>query len=168
MTTTENRILVVVPDVEAGSHVMQAAVEHAEREAASLVVLHCMPTRVYERRQQNFSAANDFASDGLTYTRNQALEHAESISAQVAQTALGDRDVPYTTVGRIGDPVSTMLAVAAANDCETILLPETVSWWGFRVGGVDRRVAKRFDGTVVRVPRPVPENLRTTRPLPAE
>jgi nucleotide-binding universal stress UspA family protein len=165
MSGNEQKILVVVTGVETSSHVLDAAVEHAVQAAASLVVLHVMPYHVYENSGSSRATIPDLKYDGFTFTYDQATESAESVAERAAQTAIGDRDVPYTAVGRVGDFISTVLAAAATYECDTVFLQKTYPWWQRVLGRGDRRLAKRFDGTVVRVPRPVPQNLKTTRQL---
>lgn len=166
MITTDQKILAVVAGVDTSSHVLEAAVERAEQEGASLVVLHVMPQHAYDGRRQSRATIRELKYDGFTFTYDQATESAENVAERAAQAAIGDRDIPYTAVGRVGDLVSTVLAVAAAYDCDTILLQETYPRWRRVIGRADRRLAKRFDGTIVRVPRPFPQNLKTARPLP--
>lgn len=166
MTNTSQKILAVVAGVETSSHVLAAAVERAEQEAASLVVLHVMPEDTYERRQQSYATTRNLQSEGFTFTYEQATESAESVAERAAKMALGDTNISYTAVGRVGDPISPVLAVALTHGCETIFLQETYPWWRRVIGQADRRLAKRFDGTIVRVPRPVPQNLKTTRQHP--
>ncbi|MFB6295705.1 MAG: universal stress protein [Halobacteriales archaeon] len=166
MATTDQKILAVVADVETSSHVLEAAVEQVQQEAASLVVLHVMPYHVYYDRQRSYTTNRDFKSEGYTFTHDQAMESAENVAERVAQATIDNREIPYTAVGRVGDVVPTVIAVAARHGCDTILLPETEPWWRHVLGRADRRLTKRFEGTVVRVPRPVPQNLKTTRRLP--
>lgn len=163
---TEHKTLVVVAGVETSSHVMAAAIDYAETEGTSLVVLHVMPLHVYENRQRSMGEMPNLRYDGFTFDLDQAEESAESVAERAAQAAIGDRDIAYTAVGRVGDLISTVLAAAAAHRCETIVLSETEPWWRRALGQADRRLAKQFNGTVVRVPRPFPANLRTTRQLP--
>lgn len=168
MATTEQTILAVVAGVETSSQVLAAAIERVEQEAVSLVVLHVMTHHVYDRRRDSYAAIRELKHDGFTFTHDQATESAERIAERAAQAAIGERDIPYTPVGRVGDLVSTVLAVAATHGCDTILLQKTYPLWRRVIGLADRRLAKRFDGTIVRVPRSPPENLKATRSLPVE
>lgn len=166
MIVTDQKILAVVAGVDTSSHVLEAAVEHAEQEGASLVVLHVMPQHVIDRRRQSRTTIRELKYDGFTFTHDQAVESAKNVAERAAQAAIGDRDIQYTPVGRTGDLVSAVLAVAATYDCETIFLQETYPWWRGAIGRADRRLAKWFDGTIIRVPQPFPQNLKTTRQIP--
>lgn len=159
-------ILVAVDGTDENAHVIEAAVELAEEEDESLVVLHAMPPRLYDARQRYMAADRDLSYDGFTYTASQARADAKNLAERAASEAIGDRAVDYVTVGTVGNLVPTVLATAAEHGCETVFLPEETSWWRRRGGRADRRIARRFDGTVVRVPRPLPANLETVRSLP--
>lgn len=163
---TMTNILVAVDGTESNAHLMEAAIERAETQGGTLVVLYAMTPRLFEARQWSLAGQADLRHDGLTYSTAQARTDARAVAERTAKEAIGDRDVPYTAVGAIGKLVPTVLAVAAENGCETVMLAEEGSWWRRRLGLADRRIARRFDGTVVRVPRPYPSNLETERALP--
>lgn len=161
-------VLAVVVGVERSAHVLAAATERARRDDASLVVLHVVPYDVYERRRLSMMALRDLTDDGFTLTYDQATTNAKDVAKLAAQAAVGDSDIQYTAVGRVGDFVTTVLAVARRHDVATVFVSEIYPWWR-RVGGhADRTIAKRFDGTVVRVPKSFPKNLRTTRQIPRQ
>lgn len=157
-------LLVVVDENETTAHVLQAAVERAERERAALVVLHVMPQRVYERRETAILANSGLRRDGFSYTYTQATDAARGIADRAAWMAIGERAVPYTAVGVIGRPVPTVLAVAAAYNCDDIMIAATNMRWFGRVGRFDRTLTKQFNGTVTRVARSITE---LPNPVPA-
>lgn len=160
-----SNILVVVDETEATEHVMGAAVERAERTGATLVAVHAMPRRLYERRQRQTTGTHDLRHEGYTYTASQARAEATGVAERIARAAIGERDVPYTAVGVIGTPTQAVLAAAGVHDCEAVLLPERKPKWFGPFGSFDRTLAKRFDGPVVRVPRPSPGRFGTAKPL---
>ena len=159
-------ILVVIDENRTTTHVLQTAVERAERERAALVVLNVMPRTEYDARQTAILRSNDLRRDGFTYTVTQAKVVARGIAERAAQLAIGERAVPYTTVGVVGRPITTVLAVAAEYDCDEIMIAETKPKWFGLFGRVDRTLAKRFDGTVTAVPRSMPETPDPVRPVP--
>lgn len=159
-------VLVAVDGTESTAHVLEAAIGHAESGGGSLVALHAMPPRVFEARRRALTGGKDLRYDGVTYTASRARSDARDLADRAATEALGTRDLEYVPVGAVGKLVPTVLATAAQHDCGVVVLPEDRSWWRRRAGLADRRIARRFDGTVVRVPRPYPPNLETDRSLP--
>lgn len=159
-------ILIVVDEDRTTTHVLQTAVEHAEREQAALVVLNVMPQSVYEDRQTAILGSNDLRRDGFTYTVTQAKAVARGVAERAVRVAIGERAVPYTTVGAVGRPLTTVLAVAAAYDCDEIMIAATKPRWFGLFGRFDRTLAKRFDGTVTAVPKPIPETPDPVRATP--
>lgn len=145
---------------------VSAAVAQAEREAASLVVVHVMPQHVYEDRQRSRATIPALRYDGFTFTLEQATESARTVAERAARVAIGDRDVPYIPVGLVGTGDATIFGVAAAYGCDTILLAESPPWWR-RHGRGHHTLAKLYDGAIVTVPRPPEPNRRTPRPPPA-
>lgn len=167
LSTTDRNVLAVVSGVDTSTHVLEAAIERAEQELASLVVVYVMPQGQYEAAQRSVASSHDLASDGFTFSHTQAMEGAKNVAERAAETAIGGRDIQFTTVGEIGKFVPTVLDVAANYDCQSIFLPETDSWVGRVVGQADSKIASRFDGTVVSVPRFPPATMEPTPSLPA-
>lgn len=159
-------ILVVIDENRTTTHVLQAAVERAERERAALVVLNVMPRTMYDARQTAILRSKDLRRDGFTYTLAQANAAARGVAERAVRVAIGERAVPYTTVGAVGRPITTIPAVAAEYDCDEIMIAETKPRWFGRVGGFDRALAKRFGGTVTRVAKPTPGTPDSMRPVP--
>ena len=161
-----NNILVVVDESETTTPMLQAAVERAERERAALVVVHVMPQSVYERRQTAIRGSTDLRRDGLTYTITQATETAKGVADGAVEVAIGERAIPYTTVGVVGRPIPAILAVAAEHDCDEIMIAATKQRWFGLFDRFDRTLAKRLGGTVTRVGESRPEPADPVRPVP--
>lgn len=159
-------ILVVVDENETTAHVLPDAVERAERERASLVVLNVMPQSVYEGRQRGVRGNRVLQGDGVTYTFDQATATARGVAERAARVAIGDRAVPYTSVGVVGRPVTAVLAVAEACGCDEIVIAGTETGWFGRSGRFDRTLAKRFGGRVTRVGTPTHESPELVPPVP--
>lgn len=151
-----HNILVAVDESDANAHVVEAAVGRAEREVASLVVVHVVQPRTYAARSRSMAGTAGLRRDGFTYTVEQAEAGAESVAVRSAREAVGDRAVPYVAVGAVGRLGPTIRATAAAYGCRTIVLAEEASWWRRRLDRLGRDLAKEFDGDVVRVPQPSP------------
>lgn len=167
MQTRDQGVLAVIADVDTSGHVLAAAADRAELKDVPLVVLHVLPQRVYEDRQRSRSTIRELRNDGFTFTLEQATESARNVAERAARTFLADRDIPYTAVGEVGQHVPAVLAVAAGYGCGTVFVPATGSWVR-RIVDPNRKLAKRFEGTVVRVPAPRSENLRTVNPPPVD
>lgn len=151
-----NAILVAVDGTDSNDYLMERAVERAQLEDAALVVAHVIPTARFEDRQRAIAANPDLRADGFTYTADQARAEAEAVAARAAHAAVGGLDVPCATVGAVGEPGPTLLAIADEHGCGTIVLAEERSWWRRRLARGDRKIARAFDGRVVRVPRRAP------------
>ena len=149
-------VLVAVDAAESDTHVMEVAIKLAEREDGSLVVLHAMPPDVYGSRQLSIGRSTDLQRDGFTYTITQAEADARTIAREAARKAVGNRDVRYIAVGKVGPLVPTVVATATEYSCATIVIPQEKSWWKRLFGLGHRRLANRFDGTLVQVPHPGP------------
>lgn len=161
-----SNILVAVDGTGTNAHVMEAAIERAEREDGSLVVVHVIPTAEYEARQRAVRSIGGLTNDGFTYGITQARDEARDIADRAAREAIGTRAVPYTAVGAVGKLVPMILASAAEHGAETVVLGDVGSWWRRLLGRSDRKMTRGFDGAIVRVPRPAAPTLELERPAP--
>ena len=112
LSTTDRNVLAVVSGVDTSTHVLEAAIERAEQELASLVVVYVMPRRQYEAAQRSVASSHDLAGDGFTFSHTQAMEEAKNVAERAVERAIGGRDIQFTTVGEIGKFVPTVLDVA--------------------------------------------------------
>lgn len=99
---TEQNILAVVRGVETSNHVLEAAIECAQQEFASLLVVYVMPLRRYEASQQSLANSQDLKHEGYTFSHTQAVEEAKSVATRAAETLIGERDIPFTALGEVG------------------------------------------------------------------
>lgn len=160
------QILVVVEADGTTTHVIDAAVERARRERASLVVLNVLPETVYERRQDAIRENRTLQRNGYMYGITQATETARGIADRAAHEAIGEHDVPYTSVGIVGAPLTAILQVAAAHNCDEIVTADTKPRWFTRARRFDRALTRGFGGTVTRLGRPTLEPPEPVRPVP--
>lgn len=159
-------LLAVVDGTERTDHPLRAAAERAEREGAGLVVLNVTPESTYRGRQDAIAGVPGVAREGYGYTVEQAETAARRSAERTARHVVGDREVVWSPVGAVGTPAAVVLAVAADFDCGEIVIAETKPrWFGLR-GGTDRKLAKRFAGTVTRVPAPAVGRSEPVQPVP--
>lgn len=143
-------ILVAVDEPSENAHVLETAIQRAEREGTRLVAANVLPEATYRARSGAASGTRDLRQEGLMYTYTQACSEAKTGLERELRRLVGDRDVDYEVVGDVGDLVPTALEVAEQNGCSTVLVDDTPSGVVSRLGLFGRR----FPGSIVKVPRP--------------
>ena len=154
--TDTNNILVAVDSTDSNGYVMERAIESARLEESTLVVAHVMSTAQFDDHLGAIGTIPELRKDGATFTVDQARERARAVATRAARAAVGDLDIAYVTVGAVGQVDATLLEIADQHDCGTIMLAEQRSWWRRRLGWGDKRLARSFEGRVIRVPRREP------------
>lgn len=120
--TLTNNVLVAVAGDETTAHAMETAIRQAEDGGGQLVVVHVMAPGAYESRQDSVRALDANRRNGATFTLDQAQERARFVADGIAREAIGSRDVPFVTLGAVGNVAPVLLAAAAAYDCGTTVL----------------------------------------------
>ena len=111
------RILVAVDEDEQAAKVVTLAGEVARQCDAMLTLCHVMPRERYRKieREQIRDQVD------VPFSVSQAEEQAREVVAGFA-TALKDQDVAFESVGRVGDPAETIVALAREIDADLIVM----------------------------------------------
>ncbi|MFB6112419.1 MAG: universal stress protein [Halobacteriaceae archaeon] len=147
-------ILVAVDDTTENAHLIEAAIGQTQATGGQLVVVHVMPDRRYQAKQQAVAGAGLPAGSGFHYGITQARAAAEAIADRAARAAIGTRPIPYTAVGAVGAVGDQVAAVAATYDCRTVVLASEPTWLARRFGRTGRQLRRAFGGNVLRVGTP--------------
>lgn len=143
-------ILVAVDEPSENAHVLESAIQRAEREGKTLLAVNVLPEAVYRSRQTGASGSRDVRQEGLTYTYTQACSEAQARLERELHRLIGERAIDFEATGDVGDLVPTALEIADRNGCSTVMVDDTPSGLLTRLG----LAAPRDPGSIVRVPRP--------------
>jgi nucleotide-binding universal stress UspA family protein len=121
------RILVAVDEDEQAPHVIELAGEVAQACGATLTICHVMP----EERYRRIEARQEREHVTVPFSMTQGEMQAAELAAQYARP-LVQSPIRFSTVGRVGDPAPTIVALAREIDADLIIL-------GFEaLTGIDR------------------------------
>ncbi len=143
-------ILVAVDEPSENTHVLESAVQRAEREGKTLLAANILPEAAYLARRGSATGTRNLRQDGLTYTYTQACTESQARLERELRRLVGEREVAFEVIGDVGDLVSTALEIAERNNCSTVLVEETPTGLWTRLG----LFRTRFPGSIIRVPRP--------------
>lgn len=143
-------ILVAVDEPSADAHVLERAIQRAEREGKTLLAVNVLPETAYRARRGSASGSRDLRQEGLTYTYTQARSEAKAGLERELRRRIGDRDISYDAVGEVGKLVPKALEIAEQNGCSTVIVEEMPAGLIPRLG----LFGPRYPGSIVRVPRP--------------
>jgi nucleotide-binding universal stress UspA family protein len=139
--------LAVVEGDEAAKDIVREAGELAAATGADLVLVHVTDEGEYDRQREQMESVTTRETQ---YSVGQALEGARKFADDVGAAVLGDLDVSYEAVGRLGEKGEEVLSVAADRDVDHIFIAgQKRSPTGKAVfGDVTQEVILDFDGAV--------------------
>lgn len=111
------RILVAVDQDEQAKKVVDLAAEVAGKCGATLTLCHVMP----RERYQKIERAQLRDKVDVPFSLSQAEEQARDVIVDFV-ASLTDQDITFETVGRVGDPAETIVALAREIDADLIVM----------------------------------------------
>lgn len=100
--------LAVVGPTETAKDLVREAGELAGAVDAKLTLLHVTDEQEYEQRRDQLAKVTGV---GSMYSIGQARDGAKNYADDVGREVLGDLDVTYEAMGRLGDPADVVLRV---------------------------------------------------------
>ncbi|MCU4751416.1 universal stress protein [Halobacteria archaeon AArc-curdl1] len=112
-------ILAAIDEPQGSNPVISVAHDLASAYETNLHVVHVSSEADFKSRQKSVSDIDDFRE----YSKAQARESTANMARKaVDETLDGDFNNEIVTVGRVGDPVQSILDVAADIDAEYIVI----------------------------------------------
>lgn len=142
--------MVAVDEPSENAHVLESAIQRAEREGKTLLAVSALPEAMYRARRASPAGSRDLRQEGVTYGYTQACSEARARLDRELRRLIGDRAVAFETIGDVGDLVPTALAIAEREGCSTVIVEDTPAGLLTRLG----LFRPRYPGSVIRVPRP--------------
>lgn len=151
------RALVAVYPTEGIEWLVAEAGRLAGGVGAELIVLYARSESEYEEDRR--AVEDVMALEANTYDVGQAEEGAERIAAEIANDALADVEVEYSTRGAVGDSADHILAIAEEEGVDHVFIPgRRRSPTGKAVfGNTAQQVILNFAGPVTVVTHPLTE-----------
>lgn len=111
------RFLVAVDEDQQAPRVIEMAGRLAQASGAALTVCHVMP----EERYRRVEAQQEKQHVAMPFSISAAELQAQELAAGYARE-LQSYGVPFTAIGRVGDPAPTIVALARELDADLIIL----------------------------------------------
>jgi nucleotide-binding universal stress UspA family protein len=119
MAGSMEKALAVVKDSESAKRLVREAGELAADTDAAIIVLYVTTKKKYKANRKSLEQVPGI---GTTYTKKKALEGAQQFAADICREVLGDIDIEYESIGRIGNESEEILTVADIHGCDHIFL----------------------------------------------
>ena len=113
------RALAVVEATETAKALVWEAGELARGVDAELALVHVTDEEEYAERRE---AMEQIPDDAGTYSVGQASDGARDFAEDIGKEVLGDMDVEFKAVGRVGDKRDRILETADRYDCDHVFL----------------------------------------------
>lgn len=112
-----DRALVVIEATDATKDLVAEAGKLATGVDAELILLHVTTEAEFQERRDSLERVPDLEAD---YGVGSALKGAERFARDVGQEVLDD--VPFSAIGRLGDPQDEILDVASEEDVDHLFI----------------------------------------------
>lgn len=114
-----DRALVVVEATEATKQLLREAGELAEGVEAEIILVHVTTEEQYADRADALANIPDV---DVSYDVTQARDGAGQFARDIGNEVLADLDVEFSAIGRLGDKVEEVLAVADEYGCDHLFV----------------------------------------------
>ncbi|WP_336361226.1 universal stress protein [Haladaptatus sp. ZSTT2] len=114
--------LVVVEPIDSTRELVREAGALAKGSDGRLILLSILPEEEYDERHEARRQGSDFET---TYTLEEAEDEALRLARKIGLEELKPLDVPYETIGVVGQLTKRILATAAERDVDHIFLVGT-------------------------------------------
>lgn len=141
------RAIAVVEASDSAKELVHEAGELAAGVDAELILVHVTTDDEYADRRESMMNIPDL---DVNYTVDEALDGARKFAKDVGRDVLGDVDVAYEPVGRLGEKGDEVLALADERDADHVFVAgRKRSPTGKAIfGDVTQRIILEFDGAV--------------------
>ena len=113
------RALAVVEATEAAKDLVREAAELADGVGAELVLVHVTDEEAYAERREAMEKIPDHT---VAYSVGRASDGARDFAEDIGKEVLGDTDIKFEAIGRVGDKRDRILETADRYGCDHVFL----------------------------------------------